>query len=178
MRTVDGQRAKLVRIMHQLEGGIVAETTSAHAIHIPAGCIHATFTLEGGYLVTEDFTTSKSINGISAYVASGLDRSLPPKAREICFDWFERCLDVCLAHQQYERAIEAWIKAEVHLASWASFHRQWRVSIRRVWEQGLLDDISFHCPCDMQSPDMTLLKHLFPTHLKCLLSPSQLRQQG
>lgn len=58
MRAVEGQRAKLARIMHQLEGGVVVvETISDHAIQIPAACIHATFVLQGGYLIAEDFTT-------------------------------------------------------------------------------------------------------------------------
>jgi hypothetical protein len=93
MKTVDGQRAKLVRIMHQLEGGIMVETTAAHAIYIPAGCIHATFTLQGGFLVAKDFTTSKSITAMAAYITCGLHENLPEQAREACFGWFERCLD-------------------------------------------------------------------------------------
>jgi hypothetical protein len=84
MRMVDGQRGKLLRILNRLEAGILVETTAAHALYIPTGCIHATFTMEGGYLITEDFTTSKSINTISAFITAGLDSSLPVTAREAC----------------------------------------------------------------------------------------------
>ena len=57
IKSIDGQRGKLLRLVHQLEGGVIVETTSSHAILLPAGCAHATFTLQGGYLVTKDFTT-------------------------------------------------------------------------------------------------------------------------
>jgi hypothetical protein len=168
MRTVEGQKAKLARILHKLEGGIIVETASDHAIHIPATCLHATLTLSGGYLIAEDFTTPKSIKAISAYIASRLDQHLPAEARSICFDWFERCLDVCLTHQQLDSAIHAWIAAESHLANWLADHRKWRVSVRGLWEQHLHADIHQRCICGNHPKD-----HIFSTHLTFLLSPSQ-----
>ncbi len=60
MKTVEGQRGKLLRILRRLEAGIAVETTATDALYLPAGCIHATFTLQGGYP-----STSKSINAIS-----------------------------------------------------------------------------------------------------------------
>ena len=137
MRTVEGQKAKLAQLMQCLEGGIIMKTTSDQAVYIPASCIHATFTLHGGYLVTKDFTTSRSLYAISSYIAHQLDRSLPEEAREICFEWFERCLDVYLTQQQVIEAIRAWINAEVYLNEWASSHRRWRINVRRLWEQHL-----------------------------------------
>ncbi|KAJ5203619.1 uncharacterized protein N7498_004498 [Penicillium cinerascens] len=97
MQSVDGQRAKLLRLAHQLEGGVLIKTTSSHAIFIPVGCAYATFTLQGGYLVIKDFTTAKSLNAIASFIFYRLDEALPIEAREVCFDWFERCLDVTFA---------------------------------------------------------------------------------
>ncbi|KAJ5537509.1 hypothetical protein N7494_006988 [Penicillium frequentans] len=112
MKSIDGQRGKLVRLMRRLEGGVLVETTSSHAIFLPAGCAHATFTLQGGYLVAKDFTTAKSLSAIASFITCGLDENLPTEAREICFDWFERCLDVTLSQQRVVAAISAWLKAE------------------------------------------------------------------
>jgi hypothetical protein len=176
MKMVDGQRGKLLRILDRLEAGILVETTAAQALYIPAGCIHATFTMEGGYLIANNFTTSKSINAISAFIAAGLDTSLPSTAREVCFGWFERCLDVSLAHQQFNPVIKAWIAAESHLSVWASSHRQWRTNIRRLWEQYLDDNAQVVCSCGTQNPNTTISEHLFSTHLQFLLPPSQLRR--
>ncbi|KAJ5543651.1 hypothetical protein N7513_007159 [Penicillium frequentans] len=86
MKSIDGQRGKLVRLMRRLEGGVLVETTSSHAIFLPAGCAHATFTLQGGYLVAKDFTTAKSLSAIASFITCGLDENLPTEAREICFD--------------------------------------------------------------------------------------------
>lgn len=176
IRLVDGQRAKFARLMHQLEGGVIVETTSAKAIHIPAACIHATFTIQGGYLVTEDFTTSKSLTAISSFIFNQLDDSLLTKAREICFDWFERCLDISLAHRQVMSAVRAWVKTETQLTSWASTHRRWRVSIRRLWEQYLQEDMPGGCPCGTQDLSAPLSKHFSSVHLYFLLSSSHLRR--
>ncbi|KAH8431015.1 uncharacterized protein LDX57_008676 [Aspergillus melleus] len=175
MRTVDGQRGKLARIMHRLEGGIMVETTAAQSLYIPAGCIHATFTLQGGFLVARDFTTSISIGAISAYIASGLEGMLTPQAREACWDWFSRCLDVSLAHGQFDRAIRAWMDAEPRLAIWASLHRHWRTAMRRIWDLHV-QEIPEQCPCGTQG-DAVLQDHLYSTHLKCLLPPSRMRRQ-
>ncbi|KAJ5394680.1 hypothetical protein N7509_006467 [Penicillium cosmopolitanum] len=41
MKAVDGQRGRLVRLVQQLEGCVVVETNSSHAIHIPAASLHA-----------------------------------------------------------------------------------------------------------------------------------------
>ncbi|KAK9311149.1 hypothetical protein V1524DRAFT_419248 [Lipomyces starkeyi] len=109
---VDCQRAKLVRIMHRLEGEVIVLMTSSYAIHIPAGCIHATFTLQGGFLVAKDFTTSNSLTAIASYLLHGLDQALSSTARDVCYGWFERCLDVCLTSGKLDIVLEAWVRSQ------------------------------------------------------------------
>ncbi|EED14478.1 hypothetical protein TSTA_106880 [Talaromyces stipitatus ATCC 10500] len=176
MKMVDSQRAKLMRIMHQLEGGVIVPTTASHAIYIPAGCIHATFTLQGGFLVAKDFTSSESLTAIASYLLHKLDQTLPSEARSVCYDWFERCLDVCLSSGKLDTALEAWILSQDHLAAWAASHRQWRINVRRLWEQHLHNKIFSDCPCGMQERTTVLSHHVFATHLNFLLPPSQLRR--
>lgn len=124
MKGLDGQRAKLARLAHQLEGCLILETTLAHALYILVGCLHATFTIVGGFLVTKDFTTSKSLSAILGFLTNGLDESLTAEARMVCFDWFERYLEISLSHHQIKAAIQAWIKAEQTLLGWASDQRR------------------------------------------------------
>lgn len=174
MKSIDGQRGKLLRLAHQLEGGVLVETTSSNAIFLPAGCVHATFTLQGGYLVTKDFTTEKSLNAISSFIVYGLDENLPTEAREICFDWFERCLDVTLSQQHVITAVSAWLKAGKKLASWASTHRRWRINVRRLWEHHCQDSL-VSCPCELQEPT-PFFQHFCSVHIASLLSSSQLRR--
>lgn len=176
MKTVDRHRAKLSRIMHQLEGGIVVATNASHAIYIPAGCIHATFTLQGGFLIAKDFTTSESLAAIASYLLHGLDRALSVDAREICYEWFERCLDVCLGSGNLNLALAAWVRSQDAVATWAASHRQWRVNIRRLWEQHLHEAIVQNCPCGRKEKGMSLSQHVFALHLTFLLSSSQKRR--
>jgi hypothetical protein len=72
----EGQGTNRIRIGLSLEGGITLKTTSAQAIYLPAGCIHATLTIEGGYLAAVDFTTMGSVKAFSRCITSGLDRFL------------------------------------------------------------------------------------------------------
>lgn len=176
MKTVDSHRAKLSRIMHQLEGGIIVTTDASHAIYIPAGCIHATFTVQGGFLIAKDFTTSESLAAIASYLRHGLDRALSPVAREICYAWFERCLDVCLGSGKLNLALEAWVCSQEVLAAWAASHRQWRVHVRHLWEQHLHESIVQNCPCGWEDSSMSFSEHMFAVHLSFLLSSSQLRR--
>jgi hypothetical protein len=81
LESAEGQKAKLARIGPSLKGGIIMKTTSAEAIYLPAGCIHATFTIEGGYLIALDFTTMGSMKAFSTYIASGMDFFLGAKKR-------------------------------------------------------------------------------------------------
>jgi hypothetical protein len=176
MKTVENHRVKLSRIMHQLEGGISVVTTASHAIYIPAGCIHATFTVQGGFLIAKDFTTSESLGAITSYLLHGLDRALSLAAQEICYEWFGRCLDVCLGSGNLNLALEAWVRSQDSLDTWAASHRQWRVNVRRLWEQHLHESTAQNCPCGWEETSMSLPQHVFTVHLTFLLSSSQIRR--
>jgi hypothetical protein len=54
----------------------MVETTATYTLYIPTRCIYTTFTMNGSYLIIEDFTISKSINSISAFITARLDSSL------------------------------------------------------------------------------------------------------
>lgn len=176
IRLINSQWVKFARLMHQLEERIIVETTSVKAIHIPAACIHAMFTIQDDYLITENFTISKSLTAISSFIFNHLNDSLPIKACEICFDWFECCLDISLAHQQIMSVIHAWVKMEMQLISWASTYWRWQVSIQHLWKQYLQEDMPDDCLCDTQDLSTSLSKHFFLIHLYFLLSLSHLCQ--
>jgi hypothetical protein len=182
MKGLEGQRGKLARLLHDLEAGIVVQTTSEHALYIPAGCIHATFTLQGGFLVANDFTTSLSLKALGAYITSGLDSTLSSTAREDCFILFKRCLDVCLTHRQLIPAIKACLSAGPQLAMWADSNPEWRTDMQRLWQQNklCLDQITtgdnlFTCPCEQQSADMVFSDHFASSHLPFLVSTPEQR---
>ena len=54
--------------MAVLEEGLVVHTTSAEAVYLPAGCLYAVFTTEGGFLVSIDCTTHMSVWPFAQYL--------------------------------------------------------------------------------------------------------------
>ncbi|KAE8372197.1 hypothetical protein BDV26DRAFT_286157 [Aspergillus bertholletiae] len=180
---LEGQRHKLSRLSDTLEAGIVVQTTSDHALYIPAGCLHATFTLKGGYLIASDFTTSQSIKAIGAYIASGLASMLSPEAREDCYSLFKHCLHICLMHRQLIPAVEACISAASELAIWAASNQKWRADFQRLWkenmqlQQQVIADKLFECPCKQQNGDVAFLDHFFSDHLAFLNYTSEQRSR-
>jgi hypothetical protein len=52
---------QLARIGSDLHGGIIVKTTSAHALDLPAGTLHAVFTTVGGFLGGINYSTSESL---------------------------------------------------------------------------------------------------------------------
>jgi hypothetical protein len=165
MVTVEGQRGKLPRIINRLEAGLVVETTASDALYVPAGCIHATFTMKGGYLVGNEFTTSKSIKAISALITSGLDRSASHDVWEEYFTWFKCCLDVTLLHKEINEALQAWIRAQCHLKKWASSNEVWRREILNIWKKYDWKGDQTTCPCGSQDSSTALFAHLSDKHL-------------
>jgi hypothetical protein len=61
MHREHGQHTKFAQSAALLEFGLVVRTTSKDALYIPAGCLHAVFTIQGGFLVSIDCTTIDSI---------------------------------------------------------------------------------------------------------------------
>ena len=113
------------------------KTTSAEATYLPAGCIHATFTIEGSYLIAIDFMTFGSVKAFSTYITFGIDHFLWAKAQKDCFDWFAICLDVALVNNRVVEALEAWIDALDHIQDRAGSDSRWKWRIKRIWESFL-----------------------------------------
>jgi hypothetical protein len=60
-----GFSSRLARIGSELRGGIITKTTSAHALDLPAGTLHAVFTTVGGFLGGINYSTSESLPTMS-----------------------------------------------------------------------------------------------------------------
>jgi hypothetical protein len=163
----------LARIGPSLEGGIIMKTTSAEATYLPAGCIHATFTIKGGYLIAIDFTTMGSVKAFSAYITSDIDCFLGAKDQKDCFDWFSICLDVALVNNRVVETLEAWIDALDRIQDKAGSDSRWRWRIKRIWESFLTrSSFLIPCPCGGMEATQALRAHLEATHLRFLYPKS------
>jgi hypothetical protein len=63
---------RLARIGSDLHGGIIIKTTSAHALDLPAGTLHAVFTTVGGFLGGINYSTSESLPTMSRLLIAHL----------------------------------------------------------------------------------------------------------
>jgi len=91
-----GQQAKLARGTAVLEGGVVAHTTSAEAIYLPAGCLHGVFTIAGGFLMSIDCTTPRSVWPFAQYLRYNVQAELEAYEQRNCYFLFLDSLDVAL----------------------------------------------------------------------------------
>ena len=130
-----GQHAKLARLAEKLEGGIVAQTTSAEALYIPAGCLHAVFTMEGGFLASIDCTTRLSVWPFSQYLRYQLHLALDTTGQGECFFLFLESLETSLANSQELLALRSWISIEDLLQQHADHDIEWRTRAASIWQQ-------------------------------------------
>ena len=157
-----GQQAKLSRIGTELEGGIIERTTSAEALYLPAACLHAVFTVAGGFLVSIDCTTRSSVWSFSKYLRYQLHLELDDVGQQECYSMFLRCLEVSLANSYIDLAIRSWVSIEDILHQHADTSDQWLHAAITLWQPYIDSDTASRCPC--RSPRLTPM-HRFATHL-------------
>jgi len=170
MQTVEGQKAKLISLAASLEGGLIALTTSVHAIYIPAGCIHGTFTSVGGFLVTKDFTSMGSAMAFSWYLALNLHSCLSRQGKKLCFQWYLDCLDVTLSNGRAALALEAWIEAEVQIQAFVVDKPALAKAFGQVWKKHLDTGNTLYstCPCGRKGKNEKYSVHVEDYHLAFL----------
>ena len=171
MKAELSQNAKLLRIGHQMEGGVVGETTGGQAVYLPAGCIHAVLTLEGGFLVSLDFTTRESVSAFGRYIAKDLHRALDEESQRNCFFSYLDCLEVALYNQRVLTASESWLTLEASLQQTASRDLEWRQAAKKCWTKFFADmeSIELICPCGKAGMEESFADHMKANHLRSVM---------
>ncbi|KAL2073108.1 hypothetical protein VTL71DRAFT_10432 [Oculimacula yallundae] len=189
MQVADGQRSKLARIGKDLEGGVVLAVDSSQALYIPAGCLHAVFTLHGGFLITMEFTTSISVKVLSSLLNAQFDRFKDHWLQSELPGQFIESVELALTQNQVQAGVDAWIHTQSRLKLWfdkeqdssASSRNQhwvdrrsgWEKKVREVWDTFFrsqdLDTIRF-CPCGEMGHNardrvMSFKEHFYSKHL-------------
>jgi hypothetical protein len=169
MRQEKGQHGRLFRSVDHLEGGVAVQTDSAEALYIPSGCIHAVFTISGGFLVSIDCTTRLSPWPFSQYLHHQLHLELDLTGQEHCYFLFLECLRVALDNSCEWTAIRSWINVEDLLEKEAAGNPEWRRSATAVWEMHLVGERRKDraCPCGVLG--INLERHVRTQHLRWLL---------
>ena len=115
MRRVDCQR-NFHMLRSQLDNGVVVETDSTMALHIPAGWLHATFTVEGGFLGGITAVTAEAIPLISFWVEVELETRGDDIRGNL--DIYTRALEEALCSQNKDvvrAALEGWKQLQPRL---------------------------------------------------------------
>jgi hypothetical protein len=144
----EGRKAKVRRIGQQLEGGVIFETTSAEAVYLPVGCIHAVFTTVGGFLNALDFTTPDSIKTYPALFEANVDRR-NHSFEVACLKYFLESVDLGLDGQQEEDAIAAWVEAGDRVREHAAKELSWKAKATAIWNDflNIAAAKKMVCPC-------------------------------
>jgi hypothetical protein len=150
------RKAKIRRIGKQLEGGVIFETTSEHAVYLPVGCIHAVFTTTGGFLNAMDFTTPDSVATYPLLFKLKIDRR-NSSFGDSCLKYFKDCvqlgLDEGLDSHNAEVAVRAWVEAGERVLEYAEDNSQlvieWKRDCMIFWDDflGKPKTKKLECPC-------------------------------
>ncbi len=163
MKEAEGQRAKLQRIGKSLEGGIVATTNSDQAIYLPAGCIHAVVTIQGGFLISIDFTTPLSSKPTAALITAGLDDGISsPSFQKEVFDRLLASVDHGLSNKKEHLAVDSWISVLGKIQEYGKSRQAWKKQGTKVWDEFLATKRGkdMVCVCGEQG------KAKFPEHFR------------
>lgn len=168
LSSAHGEQGKLRKILNHLECGIIAKTQSSEALYIPAGCIHATYTTAGGFLVAKDFVTTRTYQYIALLMRSKYFQTFDVGSRELCLKWFAISLEIAAQYQPVLAVCEAWVGVEDVLKALAP-KLQLRV-LRRAKDcfgEALEEagDTVTQCPCGWKRKRCTFKSHWQETHL-------------
>jgi hypothetical protein len=87
-----------------LKAATIVASTEVHALYMPPGCIHGTFTTGGGFVVTSEFTTKDA-----------------------------ECTEVALQNRGATEAVRGWIKICETLRRRARKRPTWRRDAEKCW---------------------------------------------
>jgi hypothetical protein len=196
MQDADSHRSKWVRIGRYLEGGLIYKTTSSDAIYLPVGCIHAVFTVRGGFLVTIEFGTPDSVRVLSSLFNSHFDQFKDPYAKAELPSQFIESVDLALKQNRAIAGLKAWIDMEDRLLRWAdnsedsnsttknkewiSRRQGWKNEVTRIWNSFFASTASdkLACPCKKMGHNQSLEVHFRAAHLLDTAFPRPKRRGG
>lgn len=183
MQDADAQRNKWIRIGKDLEGGLIYKTTSSDAIYLPIGCIHAVFTVEGGFLLTIEFSTPESVKVLSSLFNSHFDRFKDDYSKAELPGQFIESVALALRRNRALVGLKAWIDMEERLRRWAdnsedndsatkntewiSRRPGWKKKIVKIWTSFFKSQFSenLSCPCEKMHRSQSLEEHFRADHL-------------
>lgn len=175
--------SRLKQLANSLEGGEIVRTTSSEAIYLPAGWIHAVFTITGGFLVSMEFTTRDSIEAFSRYLKFNLDTSLDTESQIHCYEYYLDCLNVALTNGRDIIALQSWVSIEDRLRAIGDNYLEWRKRAKQIWEKYLpsKEAEQYSCSCGWNGPGSCFKKHFKNNHLSFVLGvnevPSKARKR-
>ncbi|KAF2157341.1 hypothetical protein K461DRAFT_273498 [Myriangium duriaei CBS 260.36] len=167
MTAAHGKSARLSLLIDNLEAGVLLKTTSAQAVYIPSGTIHATFTSQGGFLVAKDLITLGSGTPISSLLLSKYFTCFDQPSQELCLQWYLKTLINTATYQKFDDALQSWIKTEAmvrnYVARGSKSVRQAMIKFRDNLTS-VVGDHDLSCPCGGMANSETLHQHLQRVH--------------
>jgi hypothetical protein len=169
LASVHGDHGKLSKLLQTLEYGIITRTKASEALYIPSGCIHATYTTTGGFLVAKDFVTTHTFGAIVSLMRSEYFKVFDSQSRELCLKWFMTSIEVALEYRRFSNVFESWVAAESVLRTLARKDQAWIYRRARNCFEDALSEISegvARCPCGWKQMQGTFKTHWRKTHLE------------
>ena len=156
--------SRLLENLSSLEGCVVTMTTSDEVLYLPAGCLHATVTLERGYLTAIGFMTASAVRTAFKTFRVLLKVDEDEHLAEDLSNFCHIIQSALKSKEEQERAAEEWLKfgttllVQVRERTHEDFDRKskrpWgEFAVQRIvatCTDALTNGFRFSCPCGQQ----------------------------
>ena len=178
-------RGTLGKVGKYLEGGVIVKTNSSEVLYLPSGTIHAIFTTRGGFLISTEFTTSKSAKTLSHFLCTKF-RDFKYSSEEQ--DVYDQFLDSIKAafnnNDDVKVALKAWFDALDPIRKWANSidgnakelqkKVNWKNKVAKVFDTFFASPASkgIICPCGEANGMFSFQDHFRMSHLLATPPPN------
>lgn len=156
----------------QLEHGLIVETDDTMALHIPAGWLHATFTVTGGFLAGISTVTAEAIGLISKWMKFELESEKGDFQGNI--EIYVRALEVALSSSKdsvLHDALEGWKQLQPQLSAGGAKITELQDILKQAWTDFFgWADKQRHCYHDADLSNYDFCDHFRTSHLSFLPS--------
>lgn len=171
-------KGQLGKVGKYLEGGIIVKTNSSEVLYLPSGTIHAIFTIRGGFLISTEFTTSKSAKTLSHFLCTNFSDFKYASEEHDVYDQFLDSIKAAFSNNDAKAALKAWVDALDPIRNWANNtvdgsaeERQkranWKSKAAKAFDTFFASPASksVRCPCGEANGMFSFQDHFRMSHL-------------
>ena len=131
---VFNEQRNLIKICRDLEGGWMASVAGDESVIMPSGCLHAFITVSKGCLITASFLNTRSIQGMSAWIAY-CPSAVEQEDKEHMIEMWILAAKLALYSHRSKTGLEGWSKVRSRMLHWVERRPIQNRQLRELWSE-------------------------------------------